>query len=152
MIDVQLTATGFQLQLAVDGYEFPEFDTGRDGNALAGEIELDLDRGPDLHAAHRQLILYTFELADFVDQLHTLANADHGHATLGDPDPESGDPFGLRLELDHDTGTLEGFLADHTTRITFELITIDRAIVRDLLAQLAAVIETYPVRGDPTAD
>jgi hypothetical protein len=58
MIEVQLTASDFQLELYVDGYEFPDFDTGPDGNALACEIELDLRRRLDLHAAHSQLILY----------------------------------------------------------------------------------------------
>jgi hypothetical protein len=152
MIEVQLTASDFQLELYVDGYEFPDFDTGRDGNALACEIELDLTRRLDLHAARSQIILYTFELASFVDQLRALEHAD-GEAALGDPDPQSGDEFGLAIQLNEEHGTLDGFLADSTTvRITFDLIDIDRSFVRDTLAQLAEVLKAYPVRGDPAAD
>lgn len=83
MIEVQLTASDFQLELYVDGYEFPHFDTGRDANTLACEIELDLSRRLDLHAAHSQLILHTFELASFVDQLRALEHAQDGEAARG---------------------------------------------------------------------
>ena len=83
MIEVQLTASDFQLELYVDGYELPDFGTGRDANALACEIELDLRRRLDLHAAHSQLILHTFELASLVNQLHALEHAHDGEATFG---------------------------------------------------------------------
>ncbi|MGO9903965.1 MAG: hypothetical protein ACLP0J_30835 [Solirubrobacteraceae bacterium] len=153
MIEVQLTANGFQLELYVDGYEFPEFDTGRDGNALACEIELDLQRRLDLHAAHNQLILHTFELSSFVDQLRALEHAQNGQATFGDPDEASGDQFGLTIRLNGTAGTLHGFLADTATaRVIFEMIDIDREFVRDALAQFAPIVEAFPVRGDITAD
>ena len=152
MIELQLTASDFQLELYLDGYEFPDFDTGRDGNALACEIELDLRGRLDLHAAHSQLILYTFELADFVDQLRALEHAPNGQATLGDPDEQSGDQFGLTIRLNGIAGTLDGFLADTPTRLSFEMIDIDREFVRDALAQFAAIVEAFPVRGDITAD
>ena len=84
MIEVQLTAGHFQLELYVDGYEFPALETGRDANALACEIELDVRRRLDLHAASRSpLILCTFELASFVDQLRTLEHAQDGQASFG---------------------------------------------------------------------
>jgi hypothetical protein len=153
MIEVQLTASDFQLELYVDGYEFPDFDTGRDGNALACEIELDLRQRLDLHAAHSPLILYTFELADFVDQLRALEHAHNGQATLGDPDPHSGDEFGLTIRLNEQTGTLEGFLTDSaTTRLAFAMIDIDRSFLSDTLAQFTAILDAFPVRGDITAD
>jgi hypothetical protein len=152
MIEVQLTANGFQLELYVDGYEFPESDTGRDGNALACEIELDLQRRLDLHAAHNQLILHTLELSSFVDQLRALEHAPNGQATLGDPDEESGDQFGLTIRLNGTAGTLDGFLADNAARLIFEMVDIDREFVRDALAQFAAIVEAFPVRGDITAD
>jgi hypothetical protein len=153
MIELQLTASDFQLELYVDGYEFPDFDTGRDGNALACEIELDLRRRLDLHAAHAPLILYTFDLADFVDQLRALEHAPDGEATLGDPDEQSGDEFGLTIRLNDQSATLEGFLTDSaTTRLTFEMIDIDRSFLSDTLAQFATILDAYPVRGDITAD
>ena len=152
MIEAKLTANDFELELYVDDYEFPDFDTGRDGNALTCEIELDLQGRLDLHAAHT-LILYTFDLADFVDQLRALEHAPDGQATLGDPDEESGDEFGLTITLNDRQGTLDGFLADSTTtRLSFETIDIDRSFLSDTLAQLAAIIDAFPVRGDPAAD
>ena len=51
MIEAKLSANHFELELYVDGYEFPDFDAGRDGNALTCEIELDLQGRLDLHAA-----------------------------------------------------------------------------------------------------
>jgi hypothetical protein len=153
MIEVQLTASGFQLELYVDGYEFPQFDTGREGNALACEIELDLQRGLDLHAAHNRLILYTFQLAGFVEQLRALEDARSDGARLADPDSNSGDQFGLGIRLQGTKGTLDGFLSDSTTaRLSFELIDIDQAFVGDALAQFAAIVKAFPVRGDITAD
>jgi hypothetical protein len=153
MIELQLTASDFQLELYVDGYEFPGFDTGRDANALACEIELDLGRRLDLHASHAQLILYTFELADFIDQLRALEHAPDGQATLGDPDEQSGDELGLTITLTDGHGALAGFLADNTTRLSFETIDIDRSFLSDTLAQLATtIIDAFPVRGDPAAD
>jgi len=153
MIEVQLTASDFQLELYVDGYELPDLDTGPDANTLACEIELDLQRRLDLHAAQNQLILRTFELASFVDQLRTLEHAQDGQAALGDPHQQSGDQFGLSIRLHQEHGTLDGFLTDSdTTRLSFEMINIDRAFVRDALTQFGAIIEAFPVRGDITAD
>jgi hypothetical protein len=153
MIEVQLTASDFQLELYVDGYELPDFDTGRDANALACEIELDLRRRLDLHAAHSQLILYIFELASFVNQLHALEHAQDGEATFGDPDEESGDEFGLTIRINEGRGTLDGFLTDSAAaRLSFEMIDIDRSFVRDTLAQFAAILQAFPVRGNITAD
>lgn len=154
VIEAKLTANHFELELYVEGYEFPNFDTGRDGNALACEIELDLQgRRLDLHAAHT-LILYAFDLADFVDQLRTLEHTPDGQATLGDPDEQSGDEFGLRIRRSEPRGPmLEGFLAeDPAARLTFELIDIDQPFIRETLAQFAAILDAFPVRGDTAAD
>jgi hypothetical protein len=152
VIEAQLTASDFQLELYVDGYEFPEFGTGRDANTLACEIELDLRRSLDLHAAH-SLFLDTLELASFVDQLRALEHAQDGEATLGNPDEDSGDQFGLTIRLKNSNATLYGFLTDSTSaRLSFEQIDIDREFIHDALAQFAAIAETFPVRGDITAD
>ncbi len=152
MIEAKLSANHFELELYLDGYEFPDFDAGRDGNALTCEIELDLQGRLDLHAAHT-LILYTFDLSDFVDQLRKLEHAQDSEATFGDPDEESGDEFGLTVTLNDGQGTLAGFLADSTTtRLRFEMIDIDRSFLSDTLVQLTTIINAFPVRGDPAAD
>jgi hypothetical protein len=153
MIELQLTASEFQLELYVEGYEFPHLDTGRAANTLACEVELDLQRRLDLHAADSRLILDTDQLVGFVDQLRALEHTRDGRATFGDPHPDSGDQFGLSIQLTHGHGTLDGFLTDSdTTRLSFELINIDPTFVSDALAQFAAIIEAFPVRGDITAD
>jgi hypothetical protein len=41
VIEAKLTASHFELELYVDRYEFPDFNTGRESNALTCEIELD---------------------------------------------------------------------------------------------------------------
>ena len=72
---------------------------------------------------------------------------------LGDPDEQSGDEFGLTITLNNAQGTLAGFLADSTTtRLSFEMIDIDRAFLSDTLAQLATILHAFAVRGDPAAD
>jgi hypothetical protein len=116
MIELQLTASDFQLELYVDGYEFPDFNTGRDGNALACEIELDLRRRLDLHAAHAPLILYNLRPGQ-LRRINSapLEHAPDGEATLGDPDEQSGDEFGLTIRLNDQSATLEGFLTDSAT-------------------------------------
>jgi hypothetical protein len=133
--------------------QFPEFDTGRDANTLACEIEIDLRRRLDLHAAHSPLILDTHELASFVDQLRALEHTQDGEATLGNPDQESGDEFGLTIQLKEGRGTLDGFLTDNAAaRLSFEMIDIDQTFIHDTLEQFAAIVEAFPVRGDITAD
>jgi len=48
---------------------------------------------------------------------------------------------------------LDRFLADSVAaRLSFEMIEVDRGFVRDPLAQFAAIVEAFPVRGDITAD
>ena len=155
MIEVQLATDVLELELYVEGYEFPHLDTGRDANTLACVIRLDHSRRVILQAADNHLILETLKLANFVDQLRALEHAQNGRATLGDPDPdpESGDQFGLSIRLEQGEGMLDGFLTDgDTIRLTFDLIKIDRAFVRDALTQFAAIAEAFPVRGDITAD
>jgi hypothetical protein len=45
------------------------------------------------------------------------------------------------------------FFADSTTtRLSFEIIEIDRSFLSDTLAQLPAIVDAFPVRGDITAD
>jgi hypothetical protein len=58
----------------------------------------------------------------------------------------------LTIRRNEQSGTLDGFLADTATaRLSFEMIGIDREFVRDALAQFAAIVEAFPVRGDITA-
>ena len=58
-----------------------------------------------------------------------------------------------RLDLDAGHGTLDGFIAGNTAdRVSFEMIDVDRSLVRDALAQSAAIVEAFPIRGAITTD
>ncbi len=61
-----LPATGFELVLHVECYEFPHFDTGWDANALCCLIDLRLERYGRFHAS-QQPIIYTSELERFAN-------------------------------------------------------------------------------------
>ena len=139
-----LRATGFELVLHIEGYEFPQFDTGWDGNALCCLIDLRLERnGNSFHASH-QPIIYTIELERFAQQLQTLDRDRTGQATF----QHGTDEIGLTLCLDSGKGTLEGFLADSAgCRLSFENIKIDRAFVHHTRTELEGLAGAYPVRG-----
>ena len=84
---------------------------------------------------------------------YALEHAHDGEARFGDPDAQSGNEFGLTIRLKEGTGMLDRFLADSVAaRLSFEMIEVDRGFVRDPLAQFAAIVEAFPVRGDITAD
>jgi hypothetical protein len=155
MIHTVLEASDLKLELVVEGYEFPEFDTGPDGNALLAKIELDLtaSREPGSFQSSQNAILYTNELQGFTDQLRALAHDQTGQATLGSEEP--GETLCLTVELSEGgKGTLRGSLAttDATRRLTFQDIDIDHAFVHDALASFEDILDAFPVRGDPHAD
>ena len=153
MIEGVLRAYYFQLRLSVEDYEFPHFTTGRDGNALACQVIVEDTEIGDSYLRHSPT-LYNFELASFTEQLRALQREGcSGQAVLGDADPESGDEFGLSISLNDDTGTLAGFIGNKAgARLRFGPIDIDQSFLADALALFDDIIETFPVRGDITAD
>jgi hypothetical protein len=62
VVEGTLRAYYFQLRLSVEDYEFPHFDTGRDGNALACQVVVEDTEIGDSYLRHRPT-LYNFELA-----------------------------------------------------------------------------------------
>lgn len=155
MIHAILETTDLKLELLVEGYEFPHFDTGPDGNALLAKIELDLTASIEPGSFHssQNAILYTNELQGFTDQLRALAHEQTGQATLGSEEP--GETLSLTIELSEaGKGTIQGSLAttDATKRLTFQDIDIDHAFVHDTLTGLQEITDAFPVRGDPHAD
>ncbi len=155
MIHTILETSDLKLELLVEGYEFPQFDTGWDGNALLTKIELDItaSREPGSFHSSQDVILYTNELQGFTEELRALAHERTGQATLGSEDP--GETLNLTIELsDGGKGTLRGSLAttDTTRRLTFQDIDVDHAFVHDALASLQEITDAFPVRGDPHAD
>jgi hypothetical protein len=154
MIHTVLEANDLKLELLVEGYECPQFDTGPDGNALLAKIELDITASMEPGSFHssQNAILYTNELQSFTDQLQALAHEQTGQATLASEDP--GEALSLTIELSQGKGTLQGSLAtiDATKRLSFQDIDVDQAFVRDTLTGLQEILDTFPVRGDPHAD
>ena len=152
MIEGTLRAYYFQIRLSVQGYEYPHFDTGRDGNALACQVIIEDTEHGDSYLRHHPT-LHNFELESFTEQLRTLEHERSGQATLGDADAQSGDELGLTISLSDGTGTLEGFVGNQAgARLGFGPIDIDQSFLADTLALLHEIIETFPVRGDITAD
>jgi hypothetical protein len=152
VVEGLLRAYYFQLRLSVDGYAFPHFSTGRDGNALGCRIVIEDTEIGDSYLRHHPT-LYTYELSSFTEQLRALQRERSGQAVLGDPDEESGDELGLTISLSDDTGTLAGFVGNQAgARLGFGPIDINLSLVSDALTLFDDIIETFPVRGDPTAD
>ncbi len=155
MIHTILQTSDLTLELLIEGYEYPQFDTGPEGNALLTKIELDItaSREPGSFHSSQDAILYTNELQGFTEELRALAHEQTGQATLASEDP--GEALSLTIELSEDgKGTLQGSLAtiDTTRRLRFQDIDIDHAFVADALASLQEITDAFPVRGDPHAD
>ncbi len=156
MIHAVLEASDLTLELLVEGYEFPQFDTGHEGNALLTTIELDVLPRQETGSFHssQSPTLYTHELQSFTEELRVLAHDQTGQATLGRPDEQYGETLCLTIELSEDgKGTIAGSLAttDATRRLSFEDIDIDQAFVHDTLASFEEILDAFPVRGDPYA-
>jgi len=142
-LEAALHGVGFELLLRVEGYEFPQFHSGWDANALLCELELEFELLGRFRASHRP-ILYTVELEHFTEQLKALDRDPSGEATL----EHGAEELGLRIRLTCGKGTLEGFLADHTaSRLSFEHIDVDRAFLRRAIDDLQPILDAYPVRG-----
>jgi hypothetical protein len=143
VVQAVLRATGFELALHIEGYEFPQFHSGWDANALRCQIELDLQRCGSFRAGHRPII-YTVELERFAHQLRALDEDRTGQASL----EHGADEIGLTVRLNSGTGTLNGFLANSAgSTLSFENVGIDHTFVHHARTQLEATVQAYPVRG-----
>ena len=138
-----LDAAGLELVLRVEGYEFPQFDSGWDANWPVCDIELEVGLLGMFHAHHRPAIL-TVEFERFRDQLRVLDEKLAGTAALEDTEEQ----VGLTVRMNAGKGALESFLADSTAgRLSFEKIEIDQSCVRRWLEQFDEIVEAFPVRG-----
>lgn len=148
-VETTLQAAGVRLVLGVEGYQFPQFDTGSDANWLVCEVQLDIQDQLNVedHAtfhAHLRPTLVTVELESFASQLRALVDGAGGPATLEHIEEQ----IGLTITLQAGTGTVEGFLTQQTAgRLSFRPAEIDRSSLRETLAQLEAIVDAFPVRG-----
>ncbi len=152
VIEGTLRTYYFQLRISVHGYEYPHFDTGRDGNALACQVLIEDTEHGDSYLRHHPT-LHNFELESFAEQLRALARERSGQAILGDADEESGDEFGLTITLNDGTGTLKGFVGNQAgARLRFGPIDIEQPFAAATLTLIDEILKAFPVRGDITAD
>ena len=113
VIEGTLRAYYCQLRLSVEDHEFPHFNTGRDGNALACQVVVEDTEIGDSYLRHSPT-LYNFELASFTEESPALevrkppdrpssATPTRNPATkLGQTSPPPSDG----------TGTLAGFVGN----------------------------------------
>jgi hypothetical protein len=80
-VQATLHATGLELVLCVEGYEYAQFDSGWDANWLVCDVEVDVGLLGSFRAQHRPAIL-TVEFERFRDQLRVLDEKLAGTATL----------------------------------------------------------------------
>jgi len=148
-VEATLQATGVRLVLGVEGYQYPQFDTGWDANWLVCDVQLDVQDqlNSQDHAtfhAHLRPSIVTFELQDFVSQLRALIDDRTGQAILEHLEKR----IGLTIALDAGQATVEGFLTEQTAgRLSFRPAEIDRSSLRETLAQLEAIVDAFPARG-----
>jgi hypothetical protein len=79
VIEGTLRSYYFQLRLSVEGYEFPHFNTGRDGNALACRVVIEDTKNGDSYLRHAPT-LHNFELVSFTEELRALERKASGQA------------------------------------------------------------------------
>lgn len=144
--EAHLRGEGCQLVVRATGYEYPELDTGDDANWVTGEVELSCARAGRFTAAVA-VALRTDELAAFVEQLRVIDAELAGEARLAHLEKQ----LGATVRLDGDgQGTLSAFVRDHVeAELRVADAPIDPPAVREALGQFAALVDAFPVRGEP---
>jgi hypothetical protein len=144
--EAHLRGEGCELVLRATGYEHPELDTGDDANWVRGEVELAWAR-VGRFSATVAVALRTDELAAFVEQLRAVDAELAGEARLTHLEAQ----LGATVRFNGDgRGTLSAFVRDH---VEVELRVADAPIeppaVRVALDEFAALVDAFPVRGEP---
>ena len=143
-----LRAYYFQLRLSVEDYEFPHFNPGRDANALARQVLVEDTKIGNSYLRHSPTP-YNFELASFTERLRALQRKGSSATPTRSPATSSAPT----ISLSDGTGTLAGFVANNAgARLGFGPIDIDHSFLADALALSDDITETFPIRGDITAD
>lgn len=144
-LKMTIAGTGCRLTLTVVRYEFPEERSGGDANWLDGSAELMAGRSGRFSAAH-ELWLRTEELRAFREELRGALDSGSGEAALEHLEEQ----FGCTIRLTNGRGDLEAYLCEHVgARLTVTQAEVDRAMLTEALRELDAIVEAFPVRGDP---
>lgn len=144
--EATLKATGVRLALSVQGYQFPQVDTGSDANWLVCNVGLDVHRGGTFHAERHRLTLVTVELESFTRELRVLQRDVTGQAVLEHIEEQ----ISLTVTLKEGKGTFAGFLAAarlSDARLSFANAEIDQSFLGDAVEQLDAIVHAFPIRG-----
>ncbi|HEX4009830.1 MAG TPA: hypothetical protein VHX62_07470 [Solirubrobacteraceae bacterium] len=144
--EAHLRGEGCQLVLRATGYEYPELATGDDANWVTGEVELSCVR-VGRFTATVAVALRTDELAAFVEQLRTVDAELAGEARLTHLEAQ----LGATVCVNGDGGgTLSAFVRDHVeAELRVADAPIDPSAVRVALDEFAALVDAFPVRGQP---
>jgi hypothetical protein len=143
VLEINVRGDGFQLTLGVAGYERERSGESYDDNWLRGEVTLEIAQPPlTTFTARCDVAWQTTDLQRFEEALRTLLDDLTGVATLSTLE----DQVGLTIRLEHGKGTVEGRVEAHAiASLEFEGTT-DQSFLRQTLAQLRQVNNTYPFR------
>jgi hypothetical protein len=143
--ELAIRRDSLSLGLFVERYQFPEITTGSDANWLIATAELAVANTGAFNAKH-QLSLFTTDLGAFRDQLRTLDRELSGEAILDHIE----DQVRVAIRLANGRGAVTGFLREHVgATLSFDHIATDQTYVRESLQQLDALMDAFPVRGNP---
>lgn len=142
-VEAILQATGVRLVLRVEGYQFPQFETGSDANWLVCDVQVEVQDHATFRA-HLRPTLMTDELKDLATQLHALVEHRAGRAILEHIEK----CIGLTIASEDGQTTVEGFVEEHTAaRLEFGPAEIDQPSLQRAADQLEAIANAFPVRS-----
>jgi hypothetical protein len=141
-VDVGLRGEGCLFLLRIQGYQYPEIESGSDANWLTSEIELTAGNYGDYRATQR-CSLWAPDLAAFASELGVLYHDLSGQAELRHLEDE----IGATVTLRSGKGTLAVHVQEHFgAKLSFADAAIDQTYVREMQEQLDLLLAAFPVR------
>lgn len=144
MGELRLRGEGATVVLRVARYIHLDDTSGLDGNLIAAALKADVGSVGSFRAS-KAVNVFTADLHRFRDALRTLDALLSGEATLTNFDSD----FQITIRLDHGKGTLSGVVLEWGRELRFSDIETDQTFVREALHELDAIVEEFPIRGNP---
>lgn len=137
------------LSIKIFGYQFPDDDDFWDGNSLVAGFEV---QGRTAHVHWKEPCLRTDELSEWSIQLVDLLKGEADEARL-DPAEDwynlrivrRGRPDRFEMLFSYDSGPMFGYEDRSTHEFAFAITKED---VDQLMRQIVAVLDQFPVRGE----
>jgi hypothetical protein len=137
---------GLDMTIDVEGYQFPQIESGSDANWLAGTVDLRVGT-TGVFTANQKLWLFAPDLQKFRDELRILDRELSGQARLKHLEGQ----LDVTVELANGSGTLNGVVNERIgAELSFAQIQTDQTYVRQTLHGLEALLSTFPVRPHPS--